>query len=326
MKSPCPGTKKRRNNPPGKNPMKNKLIILLGPTGVGKTDISIELAKTFGCEIISADSRQFYREMRIGTAVPSDDQLSSVKHHFIRFISINDYYSSSLYERDVLSLLPGLFEKNPVVIMTGGSGLYIDAVCNGIDDIPDVDNEIRDKFVMKYKEEGIEGLRMTLKLMDPAYYEKVDLKKHKRIIRALEICETTGRPYSAFLTKQKRQRDFGIIKLGINRPREELYGRINRRVDDMISNGLEDEAKSLWPFRNLNALNTVGYRELFDCFDKLTPRDKAIELIKRNTRRFAKRQMTWWSKDKGIRWFDAEEEQEMIEYLNFVDKSFPSFF
>ena len=321
MKNPCPGTKKRRNNPTGKNPMNNKLIILLGPTGVGKTDISIELAAIFRCEIISADSRQFYREMRIGTAAPSDEQLSAVKHHFIRFISINDYYSSSLYERDVLRLLPGLFEKNPVVIMTGGSGLYIDAVCNGIDDIPDVDKEIRDKYVMKFKEEGIEGLRMTLRLMDPVYYEKVDLRNHKRIIRALEICETTGRPYSAFLTKQKRQRDFGIIKAGINRPREELYGRINRRVDDMITNGLEDEAKSLYPSRHLHALNTVGYRELFDYFDMVTPRDKAIELIKRNTRRFAKRQMTWWSKDKEIRWFEAEEKQEMFEYLRDMNQT-----
>ncbi len=309
--------KRRKNSPHGKNPMNNKLIIILGPTGVGKTDISVELAGTFGCDIISADSRQFYREMKIGTAAPSDDQLSAVKHHFIRFISIKDYYSSSLYERDVLSLLPVLFDKNPVVIMTGGSGLYIDAVCNGIDDIPDVDTEIRDKYVRKYKEEGIIGLRMALKLMDPAYYEKVDLKNHKRIIRALEICETTGRPYSTFLKRQKRQRDFRIIKAGINRPREELYDRINRRVDDMILNGLEDEAKNLCPFRHLNALNTVGYRELFDYFDKLTSRDKAIELIKRNTRRFAKRQMTWWSKDKEIRWFEAKNKQEIIEELSF---------
>ena len=200
-------------------------------------------------------------------------------------------------------------------MMTGGSGLYIDAVCNGIDDIPDVDNEIRDKYIRKYKEEGIEGLRMTLKLLDPVYYEKVDLKNHKRIIRALEICETTGRPYSAFLTKQKRQRDFGIIKTGINRPREELFGRINMRVDNMIENGLEDEAKSLFPFRNLNALNTVGYKELFDFYEGKISRDKAIELIKRNTRRYAKRQMTWWSKDKEINWFNAEEEQKIIDYL-----------
>ena len=295
--------------------MKNTLIVLIGPTAVGKTDISIDIARIFGCEILSADSRQFYREMKIGTAVPSDDQLSEIKHHFIRFISINDYYSSSLYERDVLRLLPGLFAKNHVILLTGGSGLYLDAVCYGIDDIPDVDNEIRDKYTRKYKEEGIEGLRMTLKLLDPAYYEKVDLKNHKRIIRALEICETTGRPYSIFLTKQKHPRDFRIIKTGINRPREELYSRIDRRVDDMIRNGLEEEAKKLLPLKNLNALNTVGYKEFFDFFEGKISRDKAIELIKRNTRRFAKRQMTWWSKDKEIKWFNAEEEQKIICYL-----------
>ena len=295
--------------------MKNTLIVLTGPTAVGKTDISIDIARIFGCEIISADSRQFYREMKIGTAVPSDDQMAEIKHHFIRFISINDYYSSSLYERDVLRLLPGLFAENHVALLTGGSGLYIDAVCNGIDDIPDVDNEIRDKFTRKYKEEGIEGLRMTLKLLDPLYYEKVDLKNHKRIIRALEICETTGRPYSAFLTKQKLPRDFRIIKTGINRPREELFGRINMRVDNMIENGLENEAKSLFPFRNLNALNTVGYNEFFDFFEGKISRDRAIELIKRNTRRYAKRQMTWWSKDKEITWFKAEEEQKIIDFL-----------
>ena len=295
--------------------MKNTLIVLVGPTAVGKTDISMDIARILGCEILSADSRQFYREMKIGTAVPSDDQLAEIKHHFIRFISINDYYSSSLYERDVLRLLPELFAKNHVIILTGGSGLYIDAVCNGIDDIPDVDNDIREKYTRKYKEEGIEGLRMTLKLLDPEYYEKVDLKNHKRIIRALEICETTGRPYSIFLTKQKHPRNFRIIKTGINRSREELYSRIDRRVDDMIRNGLEEEAKNLSPVRNLNALNTVGYKEFFDFFEGKISREKAIELIKRNTRRLAKRQMTWWSKDKEIRWFKAEEKQEMFEYL-----------
>ncbi|HBE42888.1 MAG TPA: tRNA (adenosine(37)-N6)-dimethylallyltransferase MiaA [Bacteroidales bacterium] len=295
--------------------MKNTLIVLPGPTGVGKTDLSIDLAKHFGCEIISADSRQFYREMKIGTAVPSDDQLAGIKHHFIKFISIKDYYSSSLYERDVLKLLTGLFVKNPVALLTGGSGLYIDAVCKGIDDIPDVDPEIRDKYSRKYKEEGIEGLRIILKLLDPAYYEKVDLKNPKRIIRALEICETTGRPYSTYLTKEKRTRDFEIIKTGINRPREELFARINLRVDEMIRNGLEDEAGSLRPFRELNALNSVGYKEFFDYFDSKISLEKAVELIKRNTRRFAKRQMTWWSKDKDITWFYADDREKIIEYL-----------
>ena len=197
--------------------MKNILIVLLGPTGVGKTDISIDIADRFNCEIISADSRQFFREMRIGTAVPSEHQLNTIKHHFIRFLSVEDYYSASLFERDVLDLLPRLFNRNNIVLMSGGSGMYIDAVCNGIDDIPDVDPIVREKYISIYKEEGIEGLRVALKLLDPEHYAKVDLKNHKRIIRALEICETTGRPYSSFLKKQKRERDFRIIKIGLRK-------------------------------------------------------------------------------------------------------------
>jgi tRNA dimethylallyltransferase len=296
--------------------MKNTLIVLLGPTGVGKTDIAIDIARHFGCDIISADSRQFFREMRIGTALPSREQLTEIKHHFIGFLSVKDYYSSNLFERDVLGILPELFKKNSVALMTGGSGMYIDAVCNGIDDIPDVDPEIREKFARKYKEEGIEGLRIELKLLDPEHYEKVDLKNPRRIIRALEICETTGHPYSGFLTNQKRRRDFEIIKTGLKRPREELFDRINRRVDLMIKDGLEEEARNLLGLRHRNALNSVGYREFFDFFDGKITRDKAIELIKRNTRRFAKRQMTWWSKDEGIRWFNADDKAGLIDYLN----------
>ncbi|MCU0472734.1 MAG: tRNA (adenosine(37)-N6)-dimethylallyltransferase MiaA [Bacteroidales bacterium] len=296
--------------------MKNILIVLLGPTGVGKTDISIHLAKHFDCDIISADSRQFFREMKIGTAVPSDGQLKEIKHHFIRFISVKDYYSSSLFERDVLSILPVLFEKKRFVILCGGSGMYIDAVCNGTDDIPDVDPMVREKIMAKYKEEGIEGLRIALKLLDPDHYTKVDLKNPNRIMRALEICESTGRPYSSFLNNQKKERDFLILKIGIDRPRNDLYDRINRRVSDMIDLGLEEEAKSLYPLRHLNALNSVGYREFFDYFEGLISREKAIELIRRNTRRFAKRQMTWWGKDKEIRWFGAEEEEEIMNFIS----------
>lgn len=296
--------------------MKNTLIVLLGPTGVGKTDLSIDLAHHFGCEIISSDSRQFFREMKTGTAVPSDDQLNRVKHHFIRFISIKDYYSSSLYERDVLSLLKELFMKNNVALMTGGSGLYIDAVCKGIDDIPDIDIEIRDKYIRKFREEGIEGLRISLKLQDPEYYNKVDLRNPRRIMRALEICEATGRPYSDFRTRRIQTRDFNILMTGITRPREELFERINSRVDEMINNGLEEEAASLYPFRYLNALNCVGYKEFFDYFESKISREKAIEMIKRNTRRFAKRQMTWWRKDIDIKWFGAEEKDTIIKYLD----------
>jgi len=295
--------------------MKNTLIVLLGPTAVGKTDLSIELAHHFRCNIISSDSRQFYREMKTGTAVPSDDQLACVKHHFIRFISIKDYYSSSIYERDVLKLLQELFNGNHVVLMAGGSGLYIDAVCKGIDDIPDIDKEIRDKYIRKYREEGIEGLRFSLKLLDPEYYGKVDLRNPRRIMRALEICEAAGVPYSVFRTRQPQIRNFNILKIGINRPREELFERINRRVDEMISKGLEDEARSLYPFRELNALNSVGYKEFFDYFESKISKEKTIELIKRNTRRFAKKQMTWWNRDKEIMWFNPYEKDKIIEIL-----------
>jgi tRNA dimethylallyltransferase len=295
--------------------MKNTLIVLLGPTGVGKTDISIDIAQHLGCEIISADSRQFYLEMKIGTAVPSDKQLQQIKHHFIRFISVKNYYSSSLFERDVMKILPGIFERSGRVLMTGGSGMYIDAVCEGIDDIPDPDQAIRDKYNIIYMEEGIEGLRMALKLLDPGHYERIDLRNPKRIIRALEVCETTGRPYSSFLKKQKRERDFDILKIGLERPREELYKRINLRADRMIEEGLEDEARDLFELRHLNALNSVGYREFFNYFEGKISREKAVELIKRNTRRFAKRQMTWWAKDKEIRWFVADKKNEIISYI-----------
>ncbi len=296
--------------------MINNLIVLLGPTGVGKTDIAVGLALHFNCDIISADSRQFYREMKIGTAVPSDEQLQAVKHHFIKFIPIDTYYSSSLFERDVLSLLPKLFSKNNVAIMVGGSGMYIDALCNGLDDIPDVEQEIRDKYNAMYLESGIEGLRNALKTLDPGHYNKVDLRNHKRIIRALEICESTGRPYSSFLIKQKRERDFRVIKIGIVRERDELYKRINSRVDMMINDGLEKEAKGLYKYRNLNALNTVGYREFFDYFDGKISREKAVELIKRNSRRYAKRQITWWAKDMEIKWFHPESISEITKFAN----------
>jgi len=294
--------------------MNNNLIVLLGPTGVGKTDISIDLALKLGCEIISADSRQFYMDMKIGTAVPSEEQLGSVMHHFVRFLPVDSYYSSSLFERDVMNILPELFLRKNVVLMAGGSGMYIDAVCQGIDDIPDVEQDIRDKYNAMYIESGIEGLRRALRLMDPDHYNKVDLKNHKRIIRALEICESTGRPYSSFLQSNKRKRDFRIIKIGLSRERDELYQRINLRVDQMLSMGLEEEAKGLYKYKNLNALNTVGYREFFDYFDGRISKEKAIELIKRNSRRYAKRQITWWAKDKEITWFHPDRKDEILKF------------
>ena len=299
--------------------MNKTLIVLLGPTGVGKTDIAVDLAIHCGCEIISADSRQIYKEMRIGTAVPDDKQLETVRHHFVRSISVEKYYSSSIFERDVLNILPILFSTNNVALMSGGSGMYIDAVCDGTDDIPDVDPAAREKYIALYNDEGINGLRIALRMLDPEHYAKVDLKNYKRIIRALEICETEGRPYSSFLTKQKRERDFRIIKIGLRRTRDELYQRINSRVDDMIRMGLEDEARQLIGYRHLNALNSVGYKEMFEFFDNTVSREKAIELIKRNSRRYAKRQMTWWSKDTEITWFNPEQKSEIFR---FIDDSF----
>jgi tRNA dimethylallyltransferase len=299
--------------------MQNTLLVLLGPTGVGKTNLSVDIATNVGCDIISCDSRQFYREMRIGTCTPTEEQLNKVKHHFIRFISIEDYYSSSLFERDVISLLPSLFENNQFALMCGGSGMYIDAVCDGFDNIPDTDPDIRDRLNRKYREEGIESLRVALRLLDPEHYSKVDLKNPKRILRALEICESAGRAYSSFINKEKTTRDFRIVKIGLRRQRDELYDLINRRVDELILSGLEEEARSLHHRKNLNALNTVGYRELFDYFENIISRDKAIELIKRNTRRYAKRQMTWWAKDKQIRWFHPDQGQEILEQIRNIN-------
>lgn len=296
--------------------MKNTLIVLPGPTGVGKTDIAISLAIHLGCEIISCDSRQFYREMRIGTAAPDDEQLARVRHHFIRFLSVSDYYSISLYEHDVLALLPSLFGRNNVAIMTGGSMLYMDAVCRGMDDIPDTDPDVREKYMELYRNEGIEGLRLALRLLDPEHYSRVDLHNPRRILRALEITESTGKPYSSFLTSRVRERDFRIIKAGLTRSRDDLYARIDSRVDGMIAAGLEQEAASLMQHRRLNALNTVGYREMFSFFDGEMTRDRAIELIKRNSRRYARKQITWWNRDPEIRWFDAARSEEIIEWTD----------
>ncbi len=294
------------------DPMQNTLIVLPGPTGVGKTELSTELAKRLGCDIISCDSRQFYRDMKIGTAAPDDVQMARVRHHFIGFLSVTDYYSTSLFESDVLNLLPSLFADNPVAVMTGGSMLYMDAVCRGMDDIPDTDPDARQKYIDMYNSEGIAGLRMALRILDPDHYSKVDLQNPRRLMRALEITESTGRPYSSFMTAPVKTRDFRIIKAGMNRERGELYRRIDERVDKMITAGLEEEVVALIPYRHLNALNTVGYREMFNYLDGEITREQAVGLIKRNTRRYARKQLTWWNKDKEINWFDASEGDAMI--------------
>ena len=295
--------------------MKNTLIVLPGPTGVGKTAFATGLAERLGCDIISCDSRQFYREMKIGTAAPGKEELARVRHHFVGFLSVTDYYSISLFERDVLALLPSLFSSNPVAIMTGGSMLYMDAVCRGMDDIPDTDPAVRQKYLGMYHDEGIEGLRIALKMLDPASYSRIDLHNPRRILRALEITESSGRPYSSFLTAPVRQRDFRIIKAGLTRERGELYRRIDMRVHRMMEEGLEQEAVSLKQYRELNALNTVGYREMFSWFDGEVSRDQAVMLIKRNTRRYARKQLTWWNRDNDINWFDVSEREMIVSWI-----------
>jgi tRNA dimethylallyltransferase len=298
--------------------MSKNLIIVTGPTAAGKTRAGIEIARRLGTEIVSADSRQIYRELNIGTAVPSKEKLNSVKHHFIHSHSVFENYNASIYEKEALELLDKLFVKFPAVLMVGGSMLYINAICCGIDYMPDVDTELRNNLKIRMETEGIESLRMMLKQTDPAYYREADLKNPARIIRALEISLMTGKPYSSFRLKEQKKRPFKIIKIGLNLERDELYGRINRRVDKMVIAGLEEEAKKFYGQRGLNALNTPGYREFFSCFDGEISRDKAIELIKRNTRRYARKQLTWFRKDKSMKWFHPDEIPEIISYIETV--------
>lgn len=296
--------------------MMNKfLIIILGPTAVGKTDTGIKIANTFNTEIISADSRQIYKELKIGTAAPDDFQLSLVQHHFIHHISIHDYYNVSTYEMEVLMLLEKLFKVNNIVIMTGGSGLYIDVICHGIDDFPTVDPDLRKVLLDKLEQEGIESLRFDLKRIDPAYYSRVDLHNPKRILKALEVYYLTGMPYSSFLTRTMKERPFNIIKIGLNVERKELYDRINKRVDMMISKGLIDEAKTLYQYSHLNALKTVGYKEIFEYIEDKISLEKAIDLIKRNTRHYSRRQLTWFNRNKTTTWFRPEDIGGIIEFI-----------
>ena len=283
------------------------LIVITGPTAVGKTLLSTELAKTLSAEIISADSRQFYREMKIGTARPSDDLLQLVPHHFIGHLSVRDYYNVSRYETDVLSKLDQIFQKSSCVLLVGGSGLYINAVCHGIDELPDPDDTLREQLKELYRKEGLQGLQKKLNELDPVYFQQVDQSNPKRLLRAIEVCLTTGLTYTALRKNQPKPRNFRIIKVGLQRDRDDLNQRINNRVEDMMQEGLLEEVKELLPYRNLNALNTVGYRELFDYLDGKYSLDEAVEKIKTNTRRFAKRQMTWFRKDREITWFHPDD-------------------
>mgnify|MGYP002702998817 FL=1 len=291
------------------------LIVLIGPTGVGKTELSLTIAEKYHTPILSSDSRQLYADLRIGTAAPTPDQLARVPHFFVGTLKLTDYYSAAQYEAEVLKKLDELFTTHPVVLMTGGSMMYVDAVCKGIDDIPTVDKETRELMMYRYETEGLERLCAELKLLDPEYYQQVDLKNPKRVIHALEICYMTGRTYTSFRTRTTKKRPFHILKIGLKRDREELYERINRRVDLMMEEGLLEEARQVYPYRHLNSLNTVGYKELFSYFDGTWDLPFAIEKIKQNSRIYSRKQMTWFKRDTDITWFHPAQTDEILHFI-----------
>ena len=296
--------------------MKPVLVVLLGPTGVGKTELSLSLAEFLHTPIVNADSRQLYRDIPIGTAAPTPQELQRVKHYFLGTLELTDYYSAAQYEADALSLLKTLYQQTPYALMSGGSMMYLDAVCKGIDDIPTVDKDTRQMMLDKYETEGLERLCQELKLLDPDYYDIVDRKNPKRVIHALEICYMTGKTYTSFRTRQPKERPFDILKIGLRREREELYDRINRRVDDMITQGLIDEARRVLPFRHTNALNTVGYKEMFNYLDGTWTLETAVEKIKQNTRIYSRKQMTWFRRDDSIRWFHPDETEAIKRLID----------
>lgn len=299
----------------------NSLLVLLGPTGVGKTALSIRIAETFGAPIISADSRQLYKELKIGTAAPTIEETTRVPHYMVGKLELTDYYSASQFEEDTLALLDTLFQTTSQVILTGGSMMYIDAVCKGIDLMPTVTKEIRDALWEQYAEEGLAPILAELKVKDPIHYEEVDRANYKRVIHAVEVCRMTGKPYSSFRTNQVKERPFRIIKIGLTREREELYTRINLRVDQMMRDGLLDEAKKVYPHKELNSLNTVGYKELFMYLDGEWELPFAVEKIKRNSRVYARKQMTWFKRDKEIAWFHPDEEEQIIQHIKTAIRS-----
>ena len=294
------------------------LVVITGPTAVGKTALTMELAQHYGVPIINADSRQIYRELKIGTAAPTAEQQQLVKHYFVGTKSIDDYYNASMYEQEVLELLDA--ERSTFHVLSGGSMMYVDAVCNGIDDIPTVRDDIREEMKRRYAEEGLEALCEDLRRLDPEHYAIVDRQNYRRVIHALEICYQTGRTYTSFRTQRKKERPFRIVKIGLNRDREELYNRINQRVDQMMADGLLDEVKSLVNKRSTNALNTVGYKELFDYLDGRWSLDEAVERIKGNTRRYARKQLTWYKRDADMRWFHPDNITEIQNYLKHYEE------
>ena len=300
----------------------NSLIILLGPTGVGKTELSLRVAEHFGSPIISSDSRQLYKDLLIGTAAPTAEQMARVQHYMVGTLALTDYYSASNFEEEVMTLLARLHTTHPAVVMTGGSMMYIDAVTKGIDDIPTITPEIRATVYKQFEEGGLAPILAELKEIDPQHYDEVDRQNYKRVIHAVEICRQTGHPYSSFRTNSRKERPFRIIQVGLTRDRDELYDRINRRVDQMMADGFLEEARRVYPFRHLNSLNTVGYKELFNYISGEWTLDFAIEKIKRNSRVYARKQMTWFKRDTNIKWFHPDEEAAILEYINQQMQSF----
>lgn len=297
-----------------------KLLVLLGPTGVGKTELSVSLAEYWNCPIISADSRQLYKGLSIGTAAPTESQLSRVDHYMVGTLDITEYYSASEFERDSLRIISELHQKNDTLIVTGGSMMYIDALCKGIDEVPTIDENLRKELYDRYEKEGLEPIRSQLKILDPIFYDQVDLKNYKRVIHALEVCLMSGRPYSSFRTNTKKERPFEIIKIGLARNREELYQRINARVDKMMEEGLLAEAEKYYPFRMHNSLNTVGYKELFKYLDGEWTLDFAIEKIKQNSRIYSRKQMTWFKRDDDIHWINLSDVTQDVVFQQVLEK------
>lgn len=285
----------------------NTLVVLTGPTGVGKTEYSLRLAERLQCPIVSADSRQIYKGMSIGTAAPSEKQMKRAPHYFVATLSPQDYYSASEFERDAIPLIEKLLTTHDYVIMCGGSMMYIDAVCDGIDEIPTIDEQLREEVYTLYRKEGLDAIRRRLKLLDPVFYNQVDLKNPKRVIHALEVCLMAGKPYSSLRTNSKKKRSFRIVKICFTREREELYLRINKRVDEMMRQGLEQEARGFYPLRHANALNTVGYKELFEYFEGNCTLDFAVSKIKQHSRNYARKQLTWFKKDKRTHWINLSD-------------------
>ena len=294
------------------------LVVVVGPTGVGKTETCLRVAEHFGIPIINADSRQIYAELPIGTAAPTIDQQRQVKHLFVGSLHLKDYYSAAMFEADVISVTNQLFSDCDIALMSGGSMMYIDAVCNGIDDIPTIDNNTRELIKQRYENEGLEALCAELKMLDPDYYNIVDLKNTRRVIHSIEICTMTGKTYTSFRQNKKKDRSFNVIKIGLNRPREELYNRINDRVLKMMDEGMIEEARNVYPLRNLNSLNTVGYKELFEYFDDKISLEEAIRRIQSNTRRYSRKQMTWFQRDEKIKWFSPIDIEEIIKYITLM--------